>query len=324
MVIQNYRDIKARAEKTLSYTPWDVKKTVLLFGGIPVIISLVLNCMDLLLASMANGGGIAGIDLYGKLSSVSTILWTAANIFQLLWAPAIGYCGLMLLREQNPYPKGLTQGFRKWKPLVRLLVLFMLLFFLVAMVLSTVIASVAAPFMTGLMEIAAAMPETEAEMLAYIESIPVETLMESMMPIMIIYMVALIALAVPFVYRARLTFLLVLDEERIGARQALRFSFQLTKGSCWQLFRLDLSYWWYYLLCALCTGITYLQLLPVFNGWNENLVILLFSLIQGLATLGVYMLGIMKINTANAVAYDHLRTQQRPDLPQLPEETHDI
>lgn len=324
MVIQNYRDIRARADKTLSYTPWDVKKTVLLFGGIPMIISLVLNCIDLALSTMADGGGIAGLQVYGMLSTVSTVLWTAANIFQLLWAPAISYCGLMLLREQNPYPKGLTQGFKKWKPLIRLYVLFMLLFFLVSMALSTVIASVAAPFMPGLMKIAAAMPQTEAELLAYMESMPTEELIEAMMPIMILYLVALIAVAVPFIYRARLSFLLVLDEENIGARQALRFSFQLTRGSCWQLFRLDLSYWWYYLLVLLCGSISYLQLLPVFEGWNEALVILLSILVQSAATLGVYMLGIMKINTANAVAYDHLRTQQRPDLPQLPEETHDI
>lgn len=324
MVIQNYRDIKARAEKTLSYTPWDIKKTALLFGGVPMLISLLLNCIDMVLVSMANSGGIAGIELYGKLSSVSTVLWTAANIFQLLWIPAIGYCGLMLLREQNPYPKGLLQGFRKWKPLVRLIVLLVLIFFLASMAVSSAVASIMVPFMPGLWDMTATVPETEAEMMAYLESIYTEDLLKDMMPIIIVYMVVLIGLAIFFVYRARLSILLALDEENIGAWRALRESFRLTRGSCLQLFRLDLSYWWYFLLVLLCDSIIYLRQLPVFADWNENLVFLLVFLVQSIATLGVYMLGLMKINTANAVAYDHLRTQPQTDLPQLPEETHDI
>lgn len=321
MVIQNYRDIRARAAKTLSYTPWDVKKTAFVFGGVPLAISLVLTCIDILLSSLHTGGGIAAVETYGILSTVSTFLWTAANIFQLLWSPAILYCGLMLLREQNPYPSGLFRGFKKWKPLVRLIVLLFLLFFAVAMVLSMVVATVTAPFMTGLMEMAEQMPETEAEMIEYMATMPAEQLTKAMLPFMIIYLIAIFAVTVPFMYRARIAFLLVLDEEQIGARQALRYSFRQTKGSCWQLFRLDLSFWWYYLLAFGCSSISYLQALPIFDSWNEYVLILVFTAVQGLATLGVYMLGIMKINTANAVAYDHLRTAELSDLPQLPEGT---
>ena len=64
MVIQNYRDIKVRAKKTLSYTPWDIKKLALVFGLVSLGVGPLLIGVDvLLLKAMENAQGLSGLGL---------------------------------------------------------------------------------------------------------------------------------------------------------------------------------------------------------------------------------------------------------------------
>ena len=321
MVIQNYKDIRSRAKKTLDYTPWDVKKLVLVFALVSWGVSFLLLGIDALLAlGTEKAQGLSGLGVLSLLETASSALSLVFEIFNLFWVPGILYCGLMLLREQDPWPKGLLRGFKKWKSFVKLTILIYILIFALTMVLAPVISILSLPFMGGFEEILANMPENEADMVAYMEALPADQLMRATMPMLIMAVVAVLAITIPLFYRARLVFLLLLDEEQLGVREAIRFSFKLTKGSCIQLFRLDLSFWWYYLLLAL---VNILPLGAALIGWSGTAATLGCSAVSAILGIGVYMLGLMKVNTANAVAYDHLRTMVLTDAPQLPEGLND-
>lgn len=321
MVIQNYKDIRSRAKKTLDYTPWDVKKLALVFALVSWGISFLLLGIDALLAlGTEKAQGLSGLGVLSLLETASSALSLVFEIFNLFWVPGILYCGLMLLREQDPWPKGLLRGFKKWKSFVKLTILIYILIFALTMVLAPVISILSLPFMGGFEEILANMPENEAEMVAYVEALPADQLMRATMPMLIMAVVAVLAITIPLFYRARLVILLLLDEEQLGVREAIRFSFKLTKGSCIQLFRLDLSFWWYYLLLAL---VNILPLGAELIGWSGTAATLGCSAVSAILGIGVYMLGLMKVNTANAVAYDHLRTMVLTDAPQLPEGLND-
>lgn len=321
MVIQNYKDIRSRAKKTLDYTPWDVKKLVLVFALVSWGVSFLLLGIDALLAlGTEKAQGLSGLGVLSLLETASSVLSLVFEIFNLFWVPGILYCGLMLLREQDPWPKGLLRGFKKWKSFVKLTILVYILIFALTMVLAPVISILSLPFMGGFEEILANMPENEADMVAYMEALPADQLMRATMPMLIMAVVAVLAITIPLFYRARLVFLLLLDEEQLGVREAIRFSFKLTKGSCIQLFRLDLSFWWYYLLLAL---VNILPLGAELIGWSGTAATLGCSAVSAILGIGVYMLGLMKVNTANAVAYDHLRTMVLTDAPQLPEGLND-
>ena len=320
MIIQNYRDIKHRSKQALDYTPWDIKKLVLIFGLVSVCASPLLLGLDALLALGTNSAsGLGGLAVYSMLDTISYVVSMGFSIFSIFWGPAILYCALMILREQNPWPKGLFQGFRKWLPLVKYMILLVAFLLAVVMVLSPVVAIFAMPFLGDYMAILENAPQDAQAQVDYINSIPMEQLTASLMPIIIIMTVLLLAVAIPLSYRVRLTPLLLLDEAQIGTREAIRCSFRLTIGSCKQLFFMDLSFWWYYLLLVAAGALPYLSQLPIFGTWNATLVTLALSVVSAAATLGVYMLGLMKVKTADAVAYDHLRTQVLFDLPQLPE-----
>lgn len=317
MVIENYREIKSRAKKTLSYTPWDVKKLTFVFGlvalGMGVIqvsIGALLNlCMD-------QSGGLGGLEMYSIFSGISTVLSMAFTVFGILWTPGILYCGLMLLRGENPWPRGLLQGVWKWKKMVIYTALLILAAFALSMAISPVITIIALPFLAKNPEFHVEMPETDAEMAEYISALSAEALPT---PLVVISWVLILSVLVPILYRTRLVMPLLLDEEHIGVIEAVRCSFRLTKGSCKQLVLMDLSFWWYYLLQAAVGLLPLAAYLPVFKNWNVALVDITCSAGSMVLGLGVYMLGLMKVKTAEAAAYDHLRCERMDDLPQLPE-----
>ena len=160
----------------------------------------------------------------------------------------------------------------------------------------------------------------EANMYAYLESMDPMVVLQMIAPTMIVYVILMIGIMIPIYYRLRLTQLLILDDDQIGARMAMHHSIVLTKGSCLQLFLMDLSFWWYHLLIGIAGLIPMASLLPVFAGLDPVFVNLLLTTISCIATLGIYMLGLMKVQTCNAIAYDQLRTAPKTEAPQLPEE----
>ena len=326
MVIQNYRDIKARAYKTLNYTPWDIKKLVLIYGLVSLCLGPVLTAVyTLIQMGSQQAQGISGLETFSRLETMSTMLSIAMYVVTMLWSPGILYCGLMLLREQDPWPKGLLRGFKKWSGIVKYSILIVAFVIVVVLVIFPVATIVSMPFMGEFTSFVTEMPQTEAEMMTYMESVSEAQLTQMMLPMLLIMWGVALAVGLPLSYRVRMTQLIIMDEERIGTREAIRFSFKLTKGSCWQLFRMDLSYWWYYVLMAVTSSIPMAAMLPVFANYDETVVSLILSAVSAILGMGVYMLGLMKVSTAEAVAYDHLRTVVVTDAPQLPEgENHDI
>ena len=326
MVIQNYRDIKARAHKTLNYTPWDVKKLVLIFGLVSLCLGPVLTAIyTLIQMGSQQAQGISGLETFSRLETVSTMLSIAMYVVIMLWSPGILYCGLMLLREHDPWPKGLLRGFKKWGGIVKYTILVAAFVIVLVLAISPVATIISMPFMGEFTTFITEMPQTEAEMLTYMESVSEAQLTQMMLPMLLIMWGVALVVILPLSYRARMTQLIIMDEDRIGTREAIRFSFKLTKGSCWQLFRMDLSYWWYYILIAVTSSIPMAAMLPAFANYNETAVTLILNAVSAILGMGVYMLGLMKVSTAEAVAYDHLRTVIVPDAPQLPEgERHDI
>lgn len=305
MVIKNYRDVKKRAYHALGNNPGNLSKTVLLYGGIPALLSLVLTGLELLANNASTGGGLESIQNYGLISTAFSVIQLAGYVFLLFWSPGIGYSGLQVMRGEDPFP-GLFQGFRKWKPLLRYMSMFFVVFFTVYMFIGTGITMAVVMAWMFFTMLTTSVPQTPEEMDAFMQAMSESPSLQIVVYIAVaMILLVILVLYTPLSYKLRMVNLLIMDKN-MGALEAIITSFRQTKGSCLQLFCLDLSFWWYHLLTVVCTGISFLPLLPVFSAMNQNTVTIVFSLIDCAATLGLYLLGIMKINTANAAAYIHL------------------
>ena len=111
---------------------------------------------------------------------------------------------------------------------------------------------------------------------------------EAMLPLFAIFGVLFAAVMLPLFYRMRFAEFSVMDGS--GPLAALVHSMRMTRKNSLQLVKLDLSFWWYYLLQLVCLILCYGDLLlPLFNislPFSENTAFFLFfllgSLCQGL------------------------------------------
>ena len=134
-----------------------------------------------------------------------------------------------------------------------------------------------------------------------------ENLMSKMWPVYLLGTVGAAVLVIPMFYRLRLADYAVLDGEN-RARTAMWESRLRSRGHKFRLFKLDLSFWWYYLMMAVASGVSCLDLfLPrwgiAVDPDTAYWICLLVSI--GLQLLVGYF-GIPRLHTAYAIAYDTL------------------
>ena len=119
------------------------------------------------------------------------------------------------------------------------------------------------------------------------------------------------ALLIPLLYRFRMAEFVILDEPRARGLSAMLISSALLRRRCWQLFRLDLRFWWYYGLKALCLLLCYADLLLATLGISlpigeDAAYFLTFGLY--LAALFVVEVSFRpQVDTAYAVTYEGLK-----------------
>ena len=133
---------------------------------------------------------------------------------------------------------------------------------------------------------------------------------------MVIYCILLVIVIWAVSYRFRLVDYLLIDQPQLGALSALRTSRQKMKGHIKELFKLDISFWWYYLLRALSAGLIYLDMVLAILGVQLPLspTASFFGVI--LAYLGsdfaLNYFFLNRVEMAYALFYDILNPQQPP------------
>lgn len=307
MVIRNFRDIREQTRSTLNFTPWDIKKTVFVYSAITLGLGLLINILSILLESQQFGNtGLSGMATYRLFATAVSFLSMAYSVCSLFWQQGIRYSFLMVLRNEDPYPQGLFRGFKCWGMLLRFTLFFCAAFFAICWIAALTASMLVSPFISAMITVFEDAPVDDAFAFAeYIMALPNAQKLPILIPLLSAYGLILLVVSIFLLYRLRPIMLLLLDEPRMSILRAILLSFKMTKGSGFQLFRLDLSFWWYYLALVLSSATGYLVLLPACQGmWAQVLI----EAARALLTLLVYMLGLAKINTANAVAYDIMST----------------
>lgn len=248
MILPSSRDLKQRAATVLAPHSREVKKLILIHTAAVLALTLALMLIHYALDH--------GIESTGGLSDIGTraMLTTAQMVLQLFQMVAVPFWQISWLYIILKFSRGtcaattdLLEGFRRFLPFLRLTLLKGLLFagLIVAGVYIGYSLLLLTPFAALLMEAAT-------------EQIQV--------PLLVIGSIAALALCLPFFYRFRMAEYFLLDNADLGAMTALRASRRLMRGNAWRMVRLDLSFWWFWLLDALVSMIAYLDmLLPLFG-----------------------------------------------------------
>lgn len=324
MDILNCRTLKMRAGEQL---PRDHKKLALIHTAIALGAGLLVSLLQLYLnQQIETTGGLSGLGTRSVLETIQMVLQYAVNIALPFWEIGFLFVALRWIRGEKADLHSLPEGFRRFAPVLRLHLIEGLIYMGAGMLCAYIgsMLYTVSPLSVPMQERFLSMAEqgkTFEQMMESMQAMPLEELTAMMWPALLIMGLLFAAVAIFLFYRFRMARFLIMDQPGIGAIMALVLSNRMTKGSRMKLLRLDLSFWWFYVLVLLSTAVTYADMLlprlgialPVSGDGAWILSYVLGCLIQ----LAVYWQCFGYVQTTYAAAYEALRQQPvQPPKPQ--------
>lgn len=316
MDIRNRRAIHQAAGQALADAPGDPKRVALVYAGASCLLALAVTLIsDVLSNQIANTGGLSNLGLRSMLSTGQTILPLVQMLILLCWDMGYTICSLRMARRQEASPRTLLEGFRLFGPVIRAVLIQALIFFAIgfaAMYLSSflfMILPVSAKFyelVTPLLTSSAALDSG-----ALLDEATISALSTAMIPMAFIFLAVFCAAAIPVAYQYRMVSYCLADSSRPGALAALRESRAMMRRNRFALFRLDLDFWWFYLLQVLISVLCYFDVLLPMAGitfpWSDTVSYFLFYGLSLAAQLALFYFALNRVHVAYATAYETLR-----------------
>ena len=312
MTVPAFHDLQDRARRSLNGAR-NPKRIILIHTGIVVLVSLVLMLADFLLEQqIGNTGGLSGLGTRSALETLQSVLQMAQSIVLPFWQMGYLYYTLKLAQGEDVGTAGLTEGFRRFGAILRLKLMMGLILFLVMMASSYLASTVfmftpwSDPLLEALLPMMEGTMDPEA-MLEIYESISLSTVM----PMMVIFVICLIALVIPVYYRYRMADLWLMDHSDRGAFAALRASRMMMRGNCLSVFKIDLHFWWFFALDLLISLLPACALilpqLGIALPLDESVASLVFYAVYLILLLALYYWRQNEVSVTYAHVYEALK-----------------
>jgi len=237
----------------------------MIYCGILLLCCACVTGIDYILNQMmSRSGGLGNLGTRSILSTLQTVLPIVHTL--VLMGLDLGLAAAMLRISRGLYtsPQTLRTGISRFFGILRLNALKLLIF----MGLGTIAmyAGMLTFFLTPLSNATTSVLEPliaqGLDLNALLEAFWADEAMlsafyKSLLPMYLLLAGFFLVLAVPIAYRMRCAVFTLLDDPRIGGIQAIWRSFKMTKYNCTAFFKLDLSFWWYHILCLLSAALCY-------------------------------------------------------------------
>ncbi len=263
----NIRELKARAAELTAENRVPARQLVLWYCGVVAVLTLGSSGLNLYLDSqISSTGGLSGIGLRSVLQTIQEILNLVNQFFGPFWSAGFLFAMMSMVRGNQPQCRDLTEGFRRF---FRVLGHACFQFMVAVLVLTAAgylgsiiyaLSPLGARLTAELGPILTDPNLITPEGMVNLELIPADTLAAAALPLALITAALFLPMYIWLSYGFRLSLYLVIDRS-IGAFQAHFLSLRLMKGHKWSMLKLDLSYWWYYLLTVLFGVVGYLDLI---------------------------------------------------------------
>lgn len=311
------RSLVNEAKQAVSAASYCPKKLTALHTGISAAASLLVALLTYLLSTgIGDTAGLGGIGTRAALETAQSLLQLVLSVLAPFWGLGFVAAALHLARRQQATPHTLLSGFRRWAPVLRMLLLEGVIYFAItfAAVQLGSFLYMMTPFATHLNQLLEQMAnagttDTTAltQLLLELDHKELMGIFWSMIPFLAIPALAVI---IPVSYRLRLAQFILMDQPQVGALFAVVLSFRLMKKNCVKLLQLDLRFWWFYALeivvQILCYGDLLLPLVGVEPGMNVVLASFIFYALALVGQAGLYVWQKPQVFTSYALFYDAL------------------
>lgn len=313
-MILNTSDLHRQAEQRLQNAAYSPKRLVLIHTAISLGASLLITFINFLFSrQIAGTGGLSGLDTRSVLATVQSVLELAVTVLLPFWE--VGLVGAMLcwVKGEPANFSTLLGGFRRFGTFLAQKLMLGLVFFAMGTAILYFGATVfmVSPFSGELTAALEPVMEEAGSMLSS-EILLSEEVMaqvgDAVTPLLVIFGILFVAVAIPVLYRVRFAEFFAMEGSR--ALVSLLESVRITRKNVWQIVKLDLSFWWFYLLqglsVALCYGDTMLQAVGISLPMSADGAFFLFYV------LGILCQGLLlwqyqaKVSTAYGLAYKAL------------------
>ena len=301
------------------------KRTVLLYTGVTVAVTIAASALSFLLDHQISGtGGLGGLGMRSLLQTLQTALSYALSLFSPFWQGGFLLCMVKLARDREPEARDMLAGFRRLIPLLSCQ-LWRIGIGLLASFVTMQIASILFAFMPFSDSLILALEPYMADP-TLIETVDISALLPMVAPALAIYAAITLPVLLFLEYGMRLAPYLIMDDPRFRSLSAILASFAAMKGHRWELFRLDLRWWWFYALETVLAGICYLDVLLPMMGlplpFHATAAYFLFFILYGVLELALHWWKKGQVEIGYALAYDRFirpvldAANQPPQTPQ--------
>lgn len=319
----NPKQLKNAARQRLSQRQYDPRKLVLIHTGLIVVLNLVVSGLNLYLnQQIGTTGGLGGLGLRSILQTVQTLLGYFSTFFTPFWAAGFLYAMIRVARGQESGPSDLLRGFRRFGRIMSHTLWQILIISTACIAMMYVVCNLflCTPMAKPFLELIEPMLQNPEILLPdgtlNLELVNVDSLMPAMIPLFIMYAVALIPFLIFLNCQFRMSLFLLIESIERGALGSFFVSVKLMKGHKWQMFKLDLSFWWYYLAETVLSLVLYLDvLLPMFGvvlPIDPTIAFFLAIILYGALELGFHYWKKAEVDTTYATAYEAIYRQFVP------------
>ena len=317
MAFRDRQGLKEQARQRLDSAAFDPKKLVLVYVGASSLAMLLVTALNFLLSEQIAGtGGLGGLGARAMLETAMEVLRTAVNLILPFWTMGYLACVLKISRGQRFDLSDLLTGFRNFWPVLRLNLLYSVQFFVLAFccLYPCILVYSMTPLSAPLMEVLGPVDPNGTQIV--LDEATMEAATAAMIPLFVLYGVAFLLVAAPRFYNYRMAFYILLDDPKAGARMALNRSTLMMRGKRLDLLKLDVSFWWFYVLdgltVALCYGDLILGLLGIQLPVSADVSYFLFYVLYLVTQLGLYVWTRNGVECTYAAGYDALLREQEP------------
>ena len=311
MDIRNRRELKAAARESLANAPYDPRKLVLIHTLAAVLFALAVTVLDYILGDrIAGTGGLGGLGQRTVLSTLQSALRLANLVLLPFWEVGYIYAAMGIARGRETRPDSLLEGLRRWGIVLRSNLLQIMLYLAMGMACNYFAMAIflATPLSNSLVTLVSPYLNDPSPLLT--DPVLTVQVMQAAIPMFVIFLILYAILALPMVYHFRLINYALLDNPKAGAFAALRRSKYLMHGDRFNLFKLDLSFWWFYgaqaLLSIICYGEWLLEMLGVPLPFSGNTAFFLFYILSLALQVVLYTFTRNRVAVTYAHAYDAL------------------
>ena len=301
------RQLKAMAQERVNSARFDARKLALLFTAAGVVLSVVLTLVSFILSKqMESTGGLGGIGIRTVLSAVQMLTLLGGTLVMPFWNLGYTRAALDTVRDGGAEPRTLLEGFRLFLPAVRLFLLQSALITLIVVVgiqAGTMLYMLSPVSMAAMDVVESLLAGGEA---ALADPAAMEKLVSVFWPMYLLIAVVLLAALIPVLYRLRLVEFSLVDGMEKALQNMALSNFRM-RGKCFWMFKLDISFWWYYLLQGLAVVLAYTDVL--FGGgavayWVCYLLSAAAQIVIGWAFLP-------RVQASYALAYEALTKEEQ-------------